>query len=299
MMTSIRMKPWLSNRMKFVIVHGSLSYRLFLRDNYLYSLYSAFTNHVTITLQEGSKVRSGVACGLLLLCLCAREGLSNFSSLLCDCITTRGGRHCIVGVWVKDHWWLLGTHHVIRSCCQSHDLVSRSNITMNGLMLNSSIIFTFGFRLRLWLTYAPCQMMFIRQESVVMKLHFNCHYECTIWIFYQVWFLRHAYCWYFIHHKHPFYVFSFVALGPYVSMGIVACLGQLPAISNDWTDLVLINIIVRNIHQFLSFVYQWEWGFNSGLHPLCTGVRFLGWGWPSSWLLLVVLTMFSSAVFSC
>jgi hypothetical protein len=30
-----------------------------------------------------------------------------------------------------------------------------------------------------------------------------------------------------------FYVFSFVALGPYVSMGIVACLGQLPAISND------------------------------------------------------------------
>jgi hypothetical protein len=29
MMTSIRMKPWLSNHMKFVIVHGSLSYRLF------------------------------------------------------------------------------------------------------------------------------------------------------------------------------------------------------------------------------------------------------------------------------
>ena len=50
MMTSIRMKPRLSNRMKFVIVYGSLSYRLFLRDNYLYSLYSAFTNHVTITL---------------------------------------------------------------------------------------------------------------------------------------------------------------------------------------------------------------------------------------------------------
>jgi hypothetical protein len=36
-----------------------------LQDNYLYSLYSAFTNHVTITLQEGSKVRSGFACGLL------------------------------------------------------------------------------------------------------------------------------------------------------------------------------------------------------------------------------------------
>ena len=146
MMTSICIKPWLSNHMKFVIVHGSLSYRLFLRDNYLYSPYSTFTNHVTITLQEGSKVRSGVACGLLLLCQCAREGLSNFSSLLCNCITTQGSRHCIVRVWVKDHWWLLGTHHVIRSCCQSHDLVSRSNITMIGLMLNSSIILTIGFR---------------------------------------------------------------------------------------------------------------------------------------------------------
>ena len=139
-------KPWLSNCMKFVIVHRSLSYRLFLRDNYLYSLYSAFTNHVTITLWEGSKVGLVLPVISFLLCLCAREGLSNFSSLLCDCITTQGGRHCIVGVWVKDHWWLLGTHHVIRSCCQSHDLVSRSNITMNGLMLNSSIIFTFGFR---------------------------------------------------------------------------------------------------------------------------------------------------------
>ena len=96
-----------------------------------------------------------------------------------------------------------------------------------------------------------------------------------------------------------FYVVSFAALGPYVFMGIVAYLGQLLTISNDWTDLVLINIIVRSIHQFLSLVYQWEWGFNSGLHPLSTGVRFLGWGWISCWLLLAVMTMFSSAAFSC
>ncbi len=73
-MTSIRMKPGLSNCMKFVIIHGSLSYRLFLRDNYLYSPYSAFTNHVTITLQEGSKVRSGVACGLLLAVSVCQRG---------------------------------------------------------------------------------------------------------------------------------------------------------------------------------------------------------------------------------
>ncbi len=98
MMTSIRMKTRLSNRLKFVIVHRSLSYRLFLRDNYLYSPYSAFINHVTITLREGSKVSLVLPVISFLLCMCAREGLSNFSSLLCNCITTRGGSHCIVGV---------------------------------------------------------------------------------------------------------------------------------------------------------------------------------------------------------
>ena len=53
-----------------------------------------------------------------------------------------------------------------------------------------------------------------------------------------------------------------VALGPYVSMGIVACLGQLLAINNDWTDGVLIISIVGNICQSLSLVDQWECGFN-------------------------------------
>ena len=84
MMTSIRMKPWLSNRMKFVIVHGSLSYRLFLRDNNLYSLYSAFTNHVTITLWEGV-VRSGLVLpvvSLFAVSVCKRGAIElQFPSL--------------------------------------------------------------------------------------------------------------------------------------------------------------------------------------------------------------------------
>ena len=35
-------------------------------------------------------------------------------------------------------------HHVIRSCCQSHKLVSRSSITMISLMQNSNIIHFWG-----------------------------------------------------------------------------------------------------------------------------------------------------------
>jgi hypothetical protein len=134
------------HRMKFVIVHGSLSYRLILQDNYLYSLFQCFhqqSDHYS--LRGISKVSLVLPMVSYLLCPCAREGLSNFSSCLFNCITTLGGRHCIVGFWVKDHWWLLGTQHVIRSCCQSHDLVSRSSITMINFILNSSIIFPWGF----------------------------------------------------------------------------------------------------------------------------------------------------------
>jgi hypothetical protein len=67
---------------------------------------------------------------------------------------------------------------------------------------------------------------------------------------------------FYLAHPSCFVCTTCVALCPYVSMGIVACLGQLPAIYNVWTDWVLIITIVGNIHQFLSFVDQWEQGFN-------------------------------------
>ena len=96
-----------------------------------------------------------------------------------------------------------------------------------------------------------------------------------------------AYCWSLILLIHLLlYVSSFVALCPYVSMGIVASLGQLLAINNDWTDWVLITIIAGNIRQSLSFVNQWEWGFNLDCIPLCTGVQILKWGQHPVWLLL-------------
>jgi hypothetical protein len=101
------------------------------------------------------------------------------------------------------------------------------------LMLISSIIFWFGFFWRLWLTYASCQMIFMSQESGVVELHFDCHYKCTIWILNQVKLLR---CWAYCRYLSSSYILF--ALYPYVSMGIVSCLGELPAIDNVWTDFI-------------------------------------------------------------
>ena len=59
------------------------------------SLISACTNHMTETLRECSKI--GVVLPLSPFgVVCAQEGMSNFMSFV-NCITTLGGRHCIVG----------------------------------------------------------------------------------------------------------------------------------------------------------------------------------------------------------
>ena len=71
------------------------------------------------------------------------------------------------------------------------------------VILISSIIFTFGFCWRLWLTYAFCQMVSMRQESGVIELHFNCHYKCTNWILNQVYFKR---CWAYCRHQSSSYI---------------------------------------------------------------------------------------------
>ncbi len=49
-----------------------------------------------------------------------------------------------------------------------------------------------GFYWRIWLTYTGCQMICIWPKSGVQKLHFYCHYECTMWIFYQFLFYNGA-----------------------------------------------------------------------------------------------------------
>ncbi len=193
MMTYVRMRPWLSNRMKFVIVQVSRSYRLLvLRGNYLFELHQCLHQPCDHNSVRGcSRVRLVLPSVSYCLFVCKRRNAEHHFSLCCY-ITTLGGRHCIVGFEWIEHWWLLGTHHATRSCWQGHDLFSRSSITMICLMLISSIIFTFGFIWRLWLTYASCQMMSIWQESGVEELHFDCHYKCTMWILNQVKVSR---CW--------------------------------------------------------------------------------------------------------
>ena len=56
-----------------VKVHGSLSYRLFLQDNNLYSLYHAFTNHVTIILWERVVRWSPMSPMVSFCCVCVQE----------------------------------------------------------------------------------------------------------------------------------------------------------------------------------------------------------------------------------
>ena len=169
MMTYIRMKPWVSNRMNFVIVQVSRSYRLL-----VCGIIPILTIAVLAPIIDHNSVRGYVEVSFgvallspIVLCVCKRKNAKH-QVPLCYCNTTLGGRHCIVGFEWIGHWWLLGTHHATRSCWQGQDLFSRSSITMICLMLISSKIFTSGFFWRLWLTYASCQMMLMRQESGVV-----------------------------------------------------------------------------------------------------------------------------------
>ena len=61
----------------------------------------------------------------------------------------------------------------------------------------------------------------------------------------------------------------FVALSPYVSMGTVACLGQLPAIDNGWNRLGSDHHCEK--HTSISvFCWPMRVGIQFGLCPFCT-----------------------------
>ena len=146
MMTYIRVKPWFSNRMKFVIVQVSRSYRLLVCGIITCFHYnSACTNYVTITLWEGL-VRS-VRCCLwspIFVSVCNRRNAEH-KFLLCYCITTLGGRHCIVGFEWIEHWWLLGTPMPLETADNAMILSAGQASPWFFLMLTSSMIFTLGF----------------------------------------------------------------------------------------------------------------------------------------------------------
>ena len=167
----------------------------------------------------------------IVLCVCKRKNAKH-QVPLCYCNTTLGGRQCIVGLEWIGHWWLLGTHHATRICWQGHNLFSRSSITMICLMLISSIIFTFGFILKTLvdLCFMPNDVHEARKWSCGTALWLSLQvYNVDIkpglipkiLSILQIFYLAHT----------SFSVcILLIALGPYVSMGIVACLGQLPAI---------------------------------------------------------------------
>ena len=131
MMTYIRMKPWVSNRMNFVIVQVSRSYRLL-----VCGIIPILTIAVLAPIIDHNSVRGYVEVSFgvallspIVLCVCKRKNAKH-QVPLCYCNTTLGSRHCIVGSEWIEHWWLLGTHHATRSCWQGQDLFSRPSITM-------------------------------------------------------------------------------------------------------------------------------------------------------------------------
>ncbi len=146
MMTYICVKPWVSNRMKYVIVQVSRSYSQLvcgIIPIWTIRVLESAINHNSV--RGCIKVSFGVAfLSPIVLCVCKRKNAKH-QVPLCYCITTLGCRHCRVGFEWIEHWWLLGTYHSTRSCWQVRDFFSRSSITMICLMLISSKIFTFGF----------------------------------------------------------------------------------------------------------------------------------------------------------
>ena len=86
----------------------------------------------------------------------------------------------------------------------------------------------------------------MRQESGVIELHFNGHYDCTIWILNQVSFLYDVEHIADIHLAHTSFSVCILFVAAWVNYW------QLTMSETDW---VLI-IVVRNIHPFLSIVDQ-------------------------------------------
>ena len=97
-------KPWLSYHMNFVMIQVSHPYRLNVYVGQITCVHytSTFTNHVTRTFYEG--ILRSVWCCLWspICCVCVQQReCQTIVPIFLYCITTLGGRHCIVGVWVN------------------------------------------------------------------------------------------------------------------------------------------------------------------------------------------------------
>ena len=149
---------------------------------------------------------------------------------------------------------MLGTHNVTRSCWQGH-LCSAGQASPCLGWCWSPVFYSLGFFVGLWLTYAGCQMVFIWQKWSI-QLHFNCHYECTMWIFNQVSIKELS-----ISYRVVFSVFLITLCRrkclstfplPLCIPGNRCPMGQLSA-STLCFCMLLHMIIVKHIFQWLSF----------------------------------------------
>ncbi len=144
-----------------------------------------------------------------------------------------GGRHCIVGFEWMACWCVLGTPNATRSCWQDHYLFSRSSITKNWLMLISSEIFTYGL-------YIFKNLVDLHRVPNDMQMVQKCSVETALWL--SLWVynadIKPGLFYEGVDSTEFFsglciLVMSVVSfpllIHPYVSMGIVAQMGQLPA----------------------------------------------------------------------
>ena len=107
--------------------------------------------------------------------------------------------------------------------------------------------------LRIWLTYTGCQMICKWSKSVVLKLHFDCHYECTMRIFKPGLFYEGVDSTeFFFWLMHPCYeccVLSF-AYSPLCIHGNSCPNGSATSkVNNDKSYILLTIIIGRHKHQ--------------------------------------------------
>ena len=127
--------------------------------------------------------------------------------------------------------------------------------------------------LRIWLTYTGCQMICKWSKSVVLKLHFDCHYECTMRILNQVYFTKVRIVQvFFLCHMHPWYeccVLSF-AYSPLCIHGNSCPNGSATSkVNNDKSYILLTIIIGRHKHQRRSYCNPRRGRIHLWWHPLC------------------------------
>jgi len=160
-MTYFCIKPWMSKCMKIVIADylfvGVITYVHYI---------SAFTNYVTITRWEVIVKSHGCCLSSPIVRVSVQERNTKHQFLLYCCITTLGSGLHSMSFSEENIGGCLGLTISLEAADKAIVWSAGQASPWFGWWWSLSIFFTFGLWLRLWLTYAVCQMMSIRQERV-------------------------------------------------------------------------------------------------------------------------------------